>query len=462
MSKDLSLASRALEDEFVQIVREHGGDVRGRLDGDAYLSGTHALLGGKPVPWALTPKIFDAPTIRVLRDAAETMGRIMDKLTRAFREDPSFRERFGLDPELARLCCLPCGYDREIPLARVDVFLNEETGDYLFCELNTDGSAGMVTTDEVTRAVSMTPSFSEFERRHPGVRSFGICDAWVDALLATFGSWRPRPGAEKTELPRSLAIVDYGESVISLDDVEHFVTLLADRGVSASFVDVRDLRVVETGGVDRLVGPRGAIDCVWRRAVTGELFDKPCEGATALAEAAERNLACIVGGYRTWPCATKTVFALLWTDVAEDLLEPDELEFVREHVPQTIVLGPDDDLGPYLSAKEDWIVKPADGYGGRGILAGLDADDASWREAVSAAAEHGDVIQRYAPQYATPLIAGGAPAEGEGPLDDTPANNMEGLYLLDGRFAGVFTRSGRANVIEYETSRFNLACFVVE
>lgn len=39
---------------------------------------------------------------------------------------------------------------------------------------------------------------------------------------------------------------------------------------------------------------------------------------------------------------------------------------------------------------------------------------------------------------------------------------MEGLYLFGGRFAGVFTRSGRANIIEYETSRFNLGCLVVD
>ena len=38
---------------------------------------------------------------------------------------------------------VPTGYAQLIPLARVDVFFDEETGDYQFCELNTDGSAGM-------------------------------------------------------------------------------------------------------------------------------------------------------------------------------------------------------------------------------------------------------------------------------------------------------------------------------
>ena len=39
---------------------------------------------------------------------------------------------------------------------------------------------------------------------------------------------------------------------------------------------------------------------------------------------------------------------------------------------------------------------------------------------------------------------------------------MEGLFLFNGRFSGVFTRAGRANIIEYETSRYNLGCFFVD
>ena len=109
MQQAATLGSRALEDEFVDIAHDLAGDVPGRVRGDAYLARTHAVLHGAPVPWALTPKIFDGPTIALLRDAAETMGRIMDKLTRAFREDEAFRDLFGLDPELARLCCLPTG-----------------------------------------------------------------------------------------------------------------------------------------------------------------------------------------------------------------------------------------------------------------------------------------------------------------------------------------------------------------
>jgi len=126
------LDSRSLEDEYAQIVRDTGSDLAGRKLGDEYLAGTHALYHGEPTPWALTPKIFDRPTVELLRDSAETMYGIMDKLTRAFRSNVEIQRKFDLDPAFARLCCLDTGYECQIPLARVDIFLDEETGDFKF------------------------------------------------------------------------------------------------------------------------------------------------------------------------------------------------------------------------------------------------------------------------------------------------------------------------------------------
>jgi hypothetical protein len=38
---------------------------------------------------------------------------------------------------------------------------------------------------------------------------------------------------------------------------------------------------------------------------------------------------------------------------------------------------------------------------------------------------------------------------------------MEGLYLFDGKFGGVFTRCGQAHTIGEFTGRLNMGCFVV-
>ena len=483
--------TRELEDEFEQIVREHHGDLAGRREADEYLAQTHALYHGDPTPWALTPKIFDREMTTTLKDAAERMYGIMDKVTRAFCSDATVRAAFGLDPAFAELCAMDAGYDCQIPLARVDIFLDEDTGSYMFCELNTDGSAGMVVTDAVDAAVRMTPSFRAFERRNPGFRTYALCDGWVDALFETYSEWRAAhpgrtedgvesgadeaghavaaaaAGSAPAVLPASVAIVDYAES-IDHEDADHFVELMRRRGVAARFADVRDLWIGDDeDGMRRLCDKEGPIDCVWRRAVTGELWEKPCDGREALIEAARDGLACIVGGFRTWPCATKTVFAFLWSPAGQALLDPDEVAFVREHVPYTEVLDGRSDLSRFTD-KDRWIVKPCGGYNAVGVVAGLDVLEDEWLQTLARAAQGGAIVQEYARQYRTPCLRGtlvDGPHRGEVPagmadeLGFAPACNMEGLYLYRGRFAGVYTRAGFGNTIGEWTSRLNVASF---
>ena len=205
--------------------------------------------------------------------------------------------------------------------------------------------------------------------------------------------------------PASVAIIDYSES-IDLEDAAHFVDLMRRVGCSRiAFADVRDLRIgKDESGARRLCDAVGPIDCVWRRAVTGELWDKPCDGRSALIEAAQEGLACIVGGFRTWPCATKTVFAFLWSRAGQSLLSPEEQSFVREHVPYTEILDESTQLSRFAE-KDRWIVKPCGGYNAVGVVAGLDVAEREWSRVLARAAAAGAIVQEYAQQYQTPACA---------------------------------------------------------
>ena len=449
----------ALEGEFNDIVRAHGGDLEGRETGDGYLATTKALYHGRPLSWALTPKVFSEAGVALIADAAETMGRIMDKVTRAFAEDAAVRRAFLLSPEVEGLCLLPTGYACPIPLARVDIFLNEETGDFWFCELNTDGSAGMTSAVEVTRAIQRTASYGEFAERHPNIRTFDILGACAEAILATYGEWEGRGTGALPQGHPSIGVVDYGES-ISMDEVEDFVGRFASMGVRCRFSEIRDLRVEDAPEGPRLVDGEGPIDLVWRRAVLSEMVEKPCPGAEALVRAQREGLACVVGGFRTWPCATKTVFAVLREPALRSRLTEAERAFVEAHVPYTEVLTRATDLSRFAD-KDSWIVKPRGGYNAVGVVAGLDVAPKSWEEVLLRAAEAGDVIQAYAPQFRVPTALGGVQPAGAELADMAPYAMMEGLFLFRGRFGGVFTRCGREATIGEWTERLNMGCLVV-
>lgn len=452
------LAGRALEDEFNQIAASLGGDVASRAAGDDYLLSTYALYHGGPASWAFTPKVFDEAGIALLRDAAETMGRIMERVTQAYLEDASIRALFHLPRALEELTLVPAGYRRMVPIGRVDVFLNEETGDFQFCELNTDGSAGMTVTAEVTQAIQRSATYAEFARRHPRIETFDVRRRCLWALLDTYAEWAQAHRGICDRHP-SLAVVDYADSV-SADEVDDLLEILRGWGVYAHFADIRELTVQRVGGVDRLVDSRGPITCVWRRAVTSEVAARPCSGTHALRHATQEGVVATVGGFRTWPCAAKTVFSALYEPECRRLLSSDEVAFVDAHVPETHVLTPESDLSRFAD-KDGWIAKPAGGYNSAGVVAGLDVTQRQWMDRLAVAARSGDVVQRYATQYRTPVLEGGELPEGANPLEARLASNMEGLYLFDGEFGGVFTRCGYGNTIGERVGRLNMGCLVV-
>ena len=436
----------ALEGEYAALAAELGGDLASRERAQAYLAGTRSLYHGAPMPWAFVPKIFSPADARHLAWAAETMGAIMDKLTRRYLEDPALRARFGFKAEVERATLVPLPYEQQIPIARVDIFLNEETGDFTFCELNTDGSAGMLNTVETTRACALTETARRFAARHQ-LAVFDVMGACADALLACFAQVPNVPAR-----PR-IAVVDYAES-ISAEEVAEFIDLFAERGISMRFTDIRDLAY--ENGV--LSDSRGPIDGVWRRVVISELLEKPCPGAEAFMRAAQEGAVPIVGGFRTWPCATKTVFSVLHDPVAAEFLTPDELAFVKAHVPATYMLGEKSDLAPFAE-KDAWIAKPRDGYNSVGVTAGVDCTPEEWRRVLEEMRATGGVVQEYVRPYATPNLPGD-PASGQ--AEFVPYMNMEGLYLFNGRFAGVFTRCGRNATIGEFTGRLMMGCFVAE
>lgn len=440
------LDSVELEREYLSIMNGLSGDARSHEAGDAFLLTTNALYHGGPVQWSFIPKVFSRRDASYLAWIAQTMGSIMDKVTRAYERDPELRAAFGFSSDLEELTCAPVPYEERIPIARVDIFLNEETGDFKFCELNTDGSSGMLATMEVTRANARTETGVRFAAGRE-LSAFDVYSECARSVLACI-----REAGVDAERP-SIAAVDYAES-IAADEIREFQRVFSELGADLRFADMRDLSY-EDGVLSDSVG---AIDAVWRRVVISEMLEKPCAGADAFRRCVLDGRVPVVGAFRTWPCATKTIFALFHDPIMERYLDAGELAFVRAHVPRTYLLDEDSDLDRFMD-RAAWIAKPRDGYNSFGVRAGSDCTDAEWREVLAQMAATGGTVQEYAAQYESPNVEGGVPGIGREPV---PHSNMEGLYLFGGRFAGVFTRCGTSAVIGEFSGRLNMGCLVAE
>ena len=459
-----NLRGLTLEGEFNDIVAELGGDAAGRTRAAAFLASSHPLPDAERTrSWALTPKVFGSAELEILSSAAETMGSIIEKVTKRYLRDAEFRALFGLPEKIEELTLLPTGYDQLVPLARVDVVFDQQSGDFTVAGVATDGATGMTTSVDVTRAVQLTESYRRFAERHHDITTLDITDGVVATLRATYSSWANADAGTRHPDRPTVGIVDFPESARA-GEFSDIIERLADEGVFARFVNIRDLRIEEAAGARRLVDSDGPIACVYRRAPLGEIAEKRCEGTDALIEAARRGIACVIGGFRSWPVATNAFLAVLSSDAMEDVLDPFELAFVRAHVPEAHVLTRDTDLAPYLAERERWLARPAGAYSAGEVVAGAacqDRDD--WWRVLLACAEEGGIVLSYDAAHKSPVYLGGPAAGGEAPDEATlvDASCVYGLYLFHGAFGGIYARAGVEGIAGPWTSRVTMGSLVV-
>lgn len=322
----------ALEREFDEAVRGLVPEDASLAKADKYLATTHAAHRGGSLPWSAVPRILSDGQAQVLASAAETLGRVMGKVSKLYLKDPAFRARFGLAPEVEQLTLVPTGYEALVPLARVDVDFCGRTGAFQVRGVSVDGFTGMTSTVEVTRATQMTDAYRAFAGKHADIETFDSVDALVETLRSTYRTWaNANTGTHHAEHP-ALGIVGYPEEA-DLDEVADICERMAETGTFARFVDICNLRVEDAAGISRLVDDDGPIACVFRLATTEEIAQRPCPGTKALEEAARRGLACVIGGFSTWPCAADSLFDALRSPEAMSALTDDEMAFVEEHVP---------------------------------------------------------------------------------------------------------------------------------
>jgi hypothetical protein len=211
----------------------------------------------------------------------------------------------------------------------------------------------------------------------------------MEALLWAYSAW----GGIDTP---SVAIIDW-EDVITRRDFELCANYLRDMKIPVIITDPRKLEY--RGG--RLYHGETLITLVYRRVLLHELLDRR-EECTDLLDAYRDGAVCIVNSPRSKLLHKKTVFAMLSDDALGLPMSDHEREVVEETVPWTRIVcagsthfdGRQTDLPSLLEREPDrFALKPADDYGGRGVVLGWTTSGEEWHGAIERALQLPYVVQ---------------------------------------------------------------------
>lgn len=359
--------------------------------------------------------------------------RAVEQATGAFVCDPSIQRLFGYAPLQLRCILEEPGYLPNIPIGRIDSFW---MGDHpCWLELNTDGAAGW----------HWSQALSDLWRSRAGlpIPQDSLPSRLLATLLRCFRQWDTQ-GIERPHI----ALVDWAE-VGTSSEQDALVAFFERSGYPARRVDPRALRIRDGA----LLAGDDEIHLVYRRLVSEEAFARSQESSVILETCLDHR-ACMVGSFRTDPAWSKTFFVLLSDPTFEGIFSTEVLASLRRTVPWTRLVRPGptnlDGRGPdlhklLLSAPGAYLLKPARGFEGRGIVAGPYVSEERWSHTIhSAMASPGTWI---AQAFQRP-----APLE----LLGKKCVVQPGTYVLEGRLAGFLARASQDELIGPERDEWYL------
>ena len=396
------------------------------------------------------PKVFDEETIEKLRGIGNTMYTIFGKVADAYRNDPEFRKLFPFSKELEDLILIPRRFDGFLPIARFDLFYHEDTGDFYFCEVNTDGTADQLRGPEFSKAMIVNPAHQAVIRKYD-LKQFELFDSFIAEFMKLYRSYIYRKGAgSETALKPNIAIADILDKA-TMYDLEEFARHFQAAGMNCEICDLRKL-TYRNGMLYSETDNK--IDAIYRRAVTADILEYYDE-VTDFLNAVRDDAVFLAGAFETQIIHNKWLFHVLHTEYVKVLLTDEENKFIREHVPGTWLFGPSTDevwtrdpgaciaLNKVQSDKDNYIIKPMDAYASKGMYAsGREYTQDEWNEITEKYYGEGLICQEYCPQYETENIDF---AWGDGKWHTY--TNMPGLYMYNGNFSGILMRMAQSGRI---------------
>lgn len=434
-------------DKYYEFVKDDNTNLKEELSPLKEAFEREALIYGKDeVRFLNVPYIVTKDKYKNFEYIVDTTYRILDKITKKFISDRSFRKLFGFSNTLNKLIISHSHYPDTIPIMRMDIFYDEESGKAKFCEINTDGTGAMRECMEIQKAFAQTNVFNEISKKY-SLKFDDLYEKLVDSILSSYFK-----SDYKTENP-VIAIVDYAENSYMIEylTIKH---AFEKRGYECIMANLPDLDFKHK----YLYYGDKKIDLVYRRAQTCELMNKIGESKAFIKNALEGRTA-VMGHFKTQVAHNKMLFALLDKPQIQKILTDEENAFIKEYFPFTTQMKNGNyNFNEIKYSKNNWVVKPKDMYGASNVYVGCDLTQQEWEDALEKAISEDFILQEYCPAYKIK----NSYFDKEGNLIEDRFGTMIGLYVFGGKLVGFLPRASNKGIIAGYNGGFSMGTFTEE
>lgn len=411
-----------------------------------YLDHSTAAYNGLVVHTLHIPKIFTEKEIEYFRWIVKTTYGIVTKVIREYIDNPRYRAYYPFSKELEELILVPNLYDSLLPVARFDIFFNEEDWSFKFCEINTDGTSAMNEDYVLNQALEHNDVHQEMLKKY-SFDTFELYDSLVESFMKLYDTYE-----KKVEHPY-VVITDFMDHCC-VNEFKEFARRFQKAGYETEICNIRDM-TYRDGVLYSAAGH--PIDLIYRRAVTCDIMAHYDEVQPFIQAVKDQNV-CVMGSICTQIPHNKWLFKMLHDQATLQFLTDEEQQFVKDHIPYTNLMDSRFcKMEDILDDKDRWIIKPLDSYASRGVFAGIDYNDADWEDIIRRHWNKNYIYQEYYHPYRTDNIC-----FRDAHPEFHPYTNMSGLYVYNGEFAGIYSRLSTGGIISSQYNERAVATLVLK
>lgn len=376
-------------------------------------------FGTRDITTVLRPRFLTTEQYHFLQNAIRAVMPAFGKAYRAALESDEVRAQFHLNSWEESMVRQPFGYPNPSPSSRMDSFYLPEWGVVQLTEFNAEIPAGQAYTDVLSEVFYGMRAMGEFQRTYE-VRPLPTRNQMLHALLDSYRQWG---GAERPHI----AILDWKE-VPTYSEFVLFRDYFESQGYETQITDPRDCEYRD----GKLVANGFEINLIYKRVLISELVERGDLGLEhPVIRAVREGAACMVNPFACKILHKKASLAVLTDERNEELYTADDLRAIANYIPWTRVLeerktmynGETVDLIPLLAQnKDEFVVKPNDEYGGKGVVLGWTVSQSEWETILQERLHEPTIVQKKVslPQEPFPSFVDGSVEAYDRMLDTDP------------------------------------------